>query len=934
MGIGAGRRAVVAEMLGDRLADCARSGAGAVIRITGEAGIGKTTLVESLLDRAQIEGLSTWTAQAADLDHSSPYGLLEVVVSASGDLLFEAAVFQPDSGQRGPGGVMTSTSIERFRVAESVLEIAEAAFRKPSLLVLEDVHWADAASVDAIGAIARACGTGPLVLIVTRRPTDDPIQASLDESFDALNALDVLLGPLHPDEVTDLLTAAGGGPPSTDLLARAEGAAGNPFLLHEYVNGLMGDAEHGLAHRVLAEPASSVPPQFRRAVSVEVERLGIGVSEVIRAAAVQGSFIDLEVLSDVTQRTAVSLDEPLRRCVTAGLLEEHADGWQFRHDLVRQAVYEDMPGPIRRTVHRQIAGELARRNAPAALVGSHLVLGDSDGDAETIDRLHRAATETSLLAPDAALGFLDRARELATDDVGVRRLIERARLDALTAAGRIEEAEAVANWLLGVAGADEKADIHARLGGLASIAGEVPKSLEHLSIAIELADGPVEGGPILAMAAIASATNFDYAEAARLATEAVEVGQRVGEPVGHSAGLALLARMSTYDSTVDEGLRLGAEAVAIADTDPAGVAHEYIPCLHYGMTAFDADRLDVALDMADRGRRLASESRMMWAAPHYGSLAAAVFLRRGEVDRAHAEAEAAIEMAERTNSRQTQLWTESVLCLASLELGDDAAAGRWSRSARESFESGRSSLGNRHLALAVAKVAELEDGAAAALASLAESWDLFEASGLVFCQPLLAFDLARLARCADDTERVEAATAVTEKAGATNGVPAIVALGRWLRARLDEDAAEAQRALADLKRTERQLEVAAWLVDGAQLLGGGNPSASLREALAIYEDLGAAGPASRLRRQLAGQRGIDDAPRSGWSTLTRSENDIVRLLAEGFTNAEIAQQRNSSRRTIESHLRQVYRKLEIDGRTRLVSVAAAEFKGSGDTRNS
>ena len=113
---------------------------------------------------------------------------------------------------------------------------------------------------------------------------------------------------------------------------------------------------------------------------------------------------------------------------SASLLEDSDEGLRFRHDLVRAAIYQQMPLAIRQATHLDLAAVLARRGAPAAVVGTHLVLGSDEAGPVAMEHLRRAADETAAFDPAVALAFLDRARTLAGIEVDARRVIERARL--------------------------------------------------------------------------------------------------------------------------------------------------------------------------------------------------------------------------------------------------------------------------------------------------------------------------------------------------------------------------------------------------------------------------------------------------------------------------------------------------------------------------
>jgi len=342
------------------------------------------------------------------------------------------------------------------------------------------------------------------------------------------------------------------------------------------------------------------------------------------------------------------------------------------------------------------------------------------------------------------------------------------------------------------------------------------------------------------------------------------------------------------------------------------------------MTAYDADRLDTAMDVIARANRLAETHRLAWSLPLFGSVAAACHYKRGALDSAAAEAEAAVEVAERTSSRQTLMWSHAVLALVAVEMDDLVSARHWADAGAGCWASGQSSMGVDAIVLANARVTAAEGDTARALADLQTAWDVFEAVGTPICQPLVAYDFAALARRHGRTDLVDRVIAATGQAATVSGVASIAATGRWLVATRDSDRAGARDALERLRRTERRLDLARWLVDGAELLDD-DPTVPLREALAFYDDIGAVGSAATTRARLAEHGQRDGGAVQGWDALTPTEQEIARLLGAGLTNAEIAQQRGSSRRTVESHLGRIYRKMGIEGRVKLTVAAADHF---------
>ena len=928
-----GARAQIECDLLAALDQCAAHGAGAVFSIRGEAGIGKTTLMSRIAQHAGHLGVAVWRGAATPLTQAVPFRVIEEIRDRDGEpfLTSVAPLVAPVDAATGR---TPNPDASRYPVVEAGIEAAEFHAQAPALILIDDAQWIDSASVALVGAFANIAVTHPLVLVIAHRtgPHSEPM-VQLERRVQAAGAHTVDIPPLCDDEVQALLHKLCGGSPGDALRRRAQGAGGNPFLLSEFVNGLMAEGRFAFDGSEVDVELDEVPDSLQAGVTRELRRLGDEVTLVVRAASVQGLTVEVGVLAAVLERTPISLAAPIEVATEAGLLEERQGELWFRHELVRTAIYQQMPQSIRRATHRQIAGVLARMGATAALVGSHIVLGDDKNDPAVVGRLQKAAEETGAVDPATALEFLDRARSLTGVDFELRRVIERARLDALTAAGRTAEAESTAHWLLEASGPDERYEILARLGGLATIAGDSARALSYLEQARDAAATDPQRSPIIALTSMTCATNGDYSRARRLAEEAVTLGKSVDDPVGQSVGLALLARMSTYHNEIEDGLRLGAAAVATADADATGTAHSYVPSLHFGMTAFDADQLETALAMAQHGNRLAEKHQMAWSLPLFGALAAGCHYRVGALDLAEAEARTAVELAAETNSRVAITWAYATLALVSVDQGHSDEAARWSALASESWQSGVSPLGVDHMVLAKARAAETCGGIGDAFEELAATWDLFDSVALEFCQPILAFDLARLAKHVGDDERYLKTEDATILAAERSRVPALVATADWIVAVRTEDAPGAWRALDALQRTERRLDAGRWMASEPDLLAQDRGAEGvLRQALEVFESAGADGCAAEVRGRLRSAPTV--RPADGgirWNLLTPTELDIVRQLADGCTNAEIARRRNRSRRTVESHLRKAYQKLGIDGRVKLTVAAAEHFRDETPT---
>jgi DNA-binding CsgD family transcriptional regulator len=227
---------------------------------------------------------------------------------------------------------------------------------------------------------------------------------------------------------------------------------------------------------------------------------------------------------------------------------------------------------------------------------------------------------------------------------------------------------------------------------------------------------------------------------------------------------------------------------------------------------------------------------------------------------------------------------------------------------------------------------EAHGNAGGALATLAAAWDLDVARGAVAARRTLGPDLARLALAAGDVERAEAVAAGIEEASALASVQSLQAAALRCRGLVDGDLALLRRSVEAYRKGPRVFERAAACEDAAVALGSARhtpeATALFDEALGLYERVGARRSTARAlasMRELGlgrKRRGARKRPASGWEALTPSELEVVRLAADGLTNPEIGQRLFISRRTVQTHLAHVFRKLDISSRVELAAEAA------------
>ncbi len=324
------------------LADEAVRGSGRLVFVGGEAGVGKTTLVREVVRR--VDGRLTVRFGTAD----------NVTTAAALGLFLDALPALDDAA---------ASAVNRLQLFRSV---RDALTTGPMLLVLEDLHWADEASLDAIRYLGRRLDGLPLLLLATYRHDEvterHPLALVQGDLASAPGVSRLLLEPLTPAAVAELVRAAGAEIDPAALHART---GGNAFFVTE----------------VLAAGDDAVPATVRDAVLARTARLTPAAGDVLAAAALLGPGCDLGVLTAVAGRPPSAVDE----CVDHGVLvavEPAAEGgYSFRHELARQAVEQTVSASRRRELHRRALDELTRRDPSDHRPLAYHAAGCADQDA-------------------------------------------------------------------------------------------------------------------------------------------------------------------------------------------------------------------------------------------------------------------------------------------------------------------------------------------------------------------------------------------------------------------------------------------------------------------------------------------------------------------------------------------------------------------------
>jgi DNA-binding SARP family transcriptional activator/tetratricopeptide (TPR) repeat protein len=635
-----------------------QAGHGGAVLITGEGGIGKTRLATELVLRATAEGARGAQCAGLDLAWAPPMGLwAELVVELGSELEApplqaswpsDLATLVPDLerlfDRDHVAHPVTAPEFERARLYEAIVELVGWAARsRPLVLLMDDVHLADAASLQLAGYLARRLLRLPVLLVMTSRP--HPRRAELDALRQLLRAGGVLrahvqLGPLGAQALEQLVRDAAdlGGDAVADAVRSADG---NALLALERA-------------RALARGEREPPASLRAAVAASLGPLDGQAQLLADFAAIAGRELQRPELE------ALELENPTAAATAvldSGLFVAARGRVGFRHALLRDAAYAELPDPRRAWLHETLAEVLRRDATPAqaAEIARHLRLAGRDDRA--IDYLARAAAHARAVgALDQAAAFLTEAIELTGDDPAL--LIELAEIEAWRSRGDACDAafhrairklprsgeEPARAWLRRV---EWNRGALCRPREILRAAARAIEALDDAGIA-----APETRAGALAMWAWAEAVAGDAEQAQRLLEEVHSaIGREGGDSmlvhnVGHARAQALV-RQGRFAESYAPQIAAGEAAQRLGRPDLA------CSCwLNAACTSACAGELERALEFVERGREAISGEHFGWFDVQMLAACAHVLARLGRVAEARAAADQERAVAERLDAPQ------------------------------------------------------------------------------------------------------------------------------------------------------------------------------------------------------------------------------------------------------------------------------------------
>lgn len=922
------------------LVDRVTEGVGQIAVIEGVAGMGKTRLLHEVLTYGEGRGLRVLRGAANELERDRPFRALAVTLGLhpGADDLNRAEIGRLLVGEPGAGATAVGQASDlSYRIIDAVADLLqELCLAGPIVLALEDFHWADPSTIRAVRSVARRLAASPIALFVTFRPAPSvpDVEAAVGDLLER-GARHVVLDPLNEDAATSLARDVVSAELGPHLRAQVAGAGGNPLFVTEVLEALREEGAIELGDGRAEVSGLSVPPSLRLTILRRLSFLADESLELLKVASILGSSFSIADLSLVTRRSVVQLLSLLTEVFRAGILGETEDRIAFRHDLIREAIYEELPAAIRKDLHREAGRVLAAAGGSPAQVAQQMSLGASPGDAEALLWLRRAAREAGPRSAPVAVRLLERALELTESaDPNRRAILDELALPLLTV-GRLDEAEALVRESLDLEGDPvAKLPLRRSLATTVFFRGDRPGARALFESNARASEAPAgERATDLALASMSAMYSGDLARARSLAGEGKQAGESSGDAFGASLSLMTLSTVARFQGSLQEALDLGARAVQLASRVDAPWAGPFIhPALLYGAACLEGDRLDEAENVLRMGRDVAERSGT-WHIPWYQMYLAARNFLTGDWDDAIAEAQAGLSFLDDMEFTPfaAALFPRGLIAAIALYRGDAEAAMFALTKAEEELARSGTQLGVDAMLWAKAMLLEAEGDPAQARSVLDGVWNVYGMVGYHHAHRWLAPDLVRLTLDAGDADRAESIVADLEDLATRARVHTVEGVALRCRGLLENDPQLLVASVEAYRRGPRPFERALACEDAAIALardGRVDEARSfLEEALEVYERVGASraidraeagARASGLRR---GRRGLRRRPSFGWESLTPTELRVVELVAQGLTNRAIGEQMFISARTVETHVGHLFAKLRVSNRAELAATA-------------
>jgi DNA-binding CsgD family transcriptional regulator/tetratricopeptide (TPR) repeat protein len=858
------------------------SGRGAVVLVSGDAGIGKSAVLAAVAARAPELGFAVGTGKAEDNGRIAPMAPLLLALRSGPAPLLSGATF----------GDLAPLYDRHLWFVDSLADaLAERAGETPVLVVVDDLHWADELTLFALRILPGRLAHRPVVWLLAGRPNPENTIMRVTESAPRdLPVETVALGPLAASAIEQLAVDRLGDTAGASVHIMLAGAGGSPFLAVRLLDGLAAESSGA------PSPGGSLPAELVNGVRAALAPLPPAALRFARVGAVLGRSFTLDDAAALTgEPGALSVLSCLEPLIRGGFLTDDGRELAFVHDLVRQAVYEDVPPSVRKVMHRTAAERLLTAGDRRFEAAPHVLISAEPGDTRAIAVLRGAANDLAAPLPAMAVQLIQRAFGLLTPaDDGWLPLGERAM--AITAKGQYaEQAMKLADVLLAHT-ADTLAVVRIQL--------RLSRPLWNMGLLRELRERAEQ---------LLTNEGLSVAQRALLGAQLALALSRVDPPAARKAAEATLAdgerlahngiRMTALWALGEVSRNEGRFTESLEHYEQMRTLSRWPYSINEMLTLQLLDRPD------DSGRMITAAEADLHDRGSTAELYAVRFAQLwqryllGELDGAEESALTFLQLCEELP--ECAFITEARLVLSRIAyLRDDLPALREQLTKAETGPSGDDGTHTALVRIIRFWVAVASDDPAGALDTIRAILDDV-ATQLHRCrwEPAWPVEAVRVALAGGAPELAEEVTASVRQLATDNpGVPTAVGLVRHLDGLLGDDADTLAEAVTKLRSGPRPLVLAEALAD----YGRKRPAeAALTEAAQLFAAAG-------VRTNPAPAR-----PTVGWAALTPAEHRVAELVATGNSNRTVASELFVSPNTVATHLRSVFSKLEINSRVQL-----------------
>lgn len=878
--------------------------------------MGKTRLVRHIGDAAGCRGVAVAGGKATELDRMSPFStLLNCLNSDLAPGLDISSATTPDRGQ--------------FCQVDRVAEILEDyARQRPLLVVLDDAQWIDEATALALRILVPGLSSSPVLWLLSRRrgAGQQPAQEAVDWLIGQGTRL-CRLDPLDDEAVARICSNVLGAGPDAGLLSIVGRCGGNPFLVRELLGNLLEAHSIDISAGTATLVEDTLPANFVSAVQARLGERSDEARRLLEAGSVLGRPFTVHEVAGLTKNSPVAMLPAIKESIEAGTLVESGSTLEFRHDLIREAVYDQLLGPVRSVLHREAADVLREEGREATEVVEHAIRSGRHIDEGIVATMRDAVRRKAHGAPSNAADLILRmVRLLDERDPACPELIADA-VRLLASAGRVEEARNIAERTLAGGGLNAEAEAGLLLGLAEALkhAGRNAEVVEYARRALSRPEVP-DGlrARLLAVHAHGLLYADDLDSADKTAQQAEEVGMQAGENAAVVFGMVVRTVALRARGELADAVELAREAVQLADRTTSDARHRH-PRLWLAPALGALDRPAEADAVCEIGQREATELGTAWSQPLWHYQRARLRIAAGRLEDAAAEAEAGLRFAEQLGAGALMIPLRGLLAHIAVHRGESLVDNEHLEHAARLVADGIGA-GMEDLSWPTALAQDACGEVKAAVRTLDDVYrNLPERMLLLLFDARAAGKLVSLALRVGDHAKAERVVKAAGTLTDTNpSVPMLTGMFEQVDGLLRGDVAALRRAVSEFRRSGCLLALSAAMEDTAAAeREAGNRAdaiALLKEASDITAGCGARRDRARIQRVL-GELNVASEPignhTAPWHCLTDSELRVVHLVAEGLTNREVAARLFLSPHTVDSHLRHSFTKLNVSSRVEL-----------------